>query len=69
MMATAAEIVPMLEDLYERLPETRRRTPFELSCYLWSLGYADDLLDEGEIGRAEKLALLRQAWPRRGAAA
>lgn len=59
----AAEIVPMLEDLYERLPETRWRTPFELSCYLWSLGYADELLDEAEIARAEQTARLR-LYPR-----
>lgn len=62
---TAAEIIPMLGDLYQRLPETRRRTPFELSCYLWSLGYTDDLADEAEIAAAAQVA--RTDWT--GAAA
>jgi hypothetical protein len=48
----ASAILPMLEDLYRRQPETRWRTPFELSCLLWSLGYADGLLPEEEIASA-----------------
>ncbi len=62
---TAVEIVPLLEDLFERLPETLRRTPFELSCYLWSLGYADELLDEAQIAEAERI--VRASWTGRAA--
>ncbi len=61
----AAQIVPLLDDLYGRLPETRRRTLFELSCYLWSLGYVDELLDEGEIAEAERI--VRTDWTGRAA--
>lgn len=59
----AVQLLAAVRDLYERLPETRRQTPFELSCYLWSLGYADTLLDEEEIARADETA--RQAYYRR----
>ena len=51
------QLLPMLEDLHRSLPETRWRTPFELSCLLWSLGYVDSLLPEEEISRAR--AVLR----------
>jgi hypothetical protein len=48
----ASSILPMLEDMYRRLPESWWRTPFDLSCLLWSLGYADGLLPEKEIASA-----------------
>ena len=51
------QLLPLLEDLQRRLPETRCRNPFELSCLLWSLGYSDALLSEAEI--TEALAVLR----------
>ncbi len=63
---TAADILPMLEDLYRRDPVTRRRSPFELQTLLWSLGYTDELLDEAEIARAEETA--RQRFYRRSVA-
>jgi hypothetical protein len=51
---TAADILPMLEDLYRRDPEYRHLQPWELQSLLWSLGYADELLDEEEIARADE---------------
>ncbi len=48
----AEEIAPMLRDLYRRSPETRHLAAWELQALLWSLGYADELLDEGEIAAA-----------------
>lgn len=61
---TAAEILPMLEDLYTRHPESRRLRPWELQTLLWSLGYSDELLDEEEIARADETARKR-FYPRR----
>ena len=52
---SASAILPMLEDLWRRQPETRWRTPFELSCLLWSLGYADGLLPEEEMASAASI--------------
>ncbi len=46
------EIAPMLRDLYRRRPEVRHLAAWELQTLLWSLGYADELLDEGEIAAA-----------------
>ncbi len=51
----AEEIAPMLRDLYRRLPETRHLQAWELQSLLWSLGYADELLDEGEIAAAAEV--------------
>ncbi len=44
----AGVIAPLLRDLYRRSPETRHLAAWELQALLWSLGYADELLDEGE---------------------
>ena len=63
---TAADILPMLEDLYTRYPESRRLLPWELQTLLWSLGYSDELLDEEEIARADETARKR-FYPRRSA--
>jgi len=57
----AAEILPLLRDLYSRLPETVCLEPWELQHILWSLGYCEDLLDEGQIGAAAEVA--RGDWP------
>ena len=45
-------ILPMLRDLYSKHPEARYREPYEHQSLLWSLGYADELLDEAEIAAA-----------------
>ncbi len=55
---TAEEIAPMLRDLYRRHPEARFLAAWELQPLLWSLGYADELLDEGEIAAA-----VAMVWP------
>jgi hypothetical protein len=57
----AAQLVPALRDLYSRLPETYHLQPWELQDVLFSLGYTDDLVDEGEIWAAVEIA--RGAYP------
>ncbi|MDP9488194.1 MAG: hypothetical protein M3Q49_20810 [Actinomycetota bacterium] len=54
----AEEIAPMLRDLYRRRPEARHLAAWELQTLLWCLGYADELLDEGEIAAA-----VAMVWP------
>jgi hypothetical protein len=50
------DVLPMLRELYSRRPETRDLEPWELQHILWSLGYSDELLDEGEIAAAVEVA-------------
>jgi hypothetical protein len=57
----AAQLLPALRDLYSRLPETYHLEPWELQHVLYSLGYADDLVDEAEIAAAVEVA--RNDWP------
>lgn len=52
----AAELLPMIRDLYSRMPETRHLLAWELQHTLWSLGYVDDLVDEGAIEAARDVA-------------
>jgi hypothetical protein len=52
----AAQLLPCLRDLYSRLPETYHLEPWELQHVLYSLGYADDLVDEAEIAAAVEVA-------------
>ncbi len=54
----AGVIAPMLRDLYRRHPEARFLAAWELQTLLWCLGYADELLDEGEIAAA-----VAMVWP------
>jgi hypothetical protein len=58
---SAAELVPCLRDLYSRLPEMYYRQPWELVHVLCSLGYTDELEDEGEIAAAAEVA--SRPWP------
>ncbi len=58
---SAGEILPMLRDLYSRLPDTYHLQPWELQHVLYSLGYTDDLADEAEIAAAVEVA--RGDWP------
>ncbi len=44
--------------LYRRHAEARFLAAWELQPLLWSLGYADELLDEGEIA-----ATVAMVWP------
>jgi hypothetical protein len=52
----SAEIVPLLRELFSRLPETRYREPYELQTLLWSLGCTDNLAPEAEIAAALEVA-------------
>ena len=52
----AAQLLPAIRDLYSRLPETYHLQPWELVHVLYSLGYVDDLADEGEIAAAVEVA-------------
>jgi hypothetical protein len=55
---TAWELLPLLRDLFSRSPQHRYLEPWELQHVLWSLGYVEDLADEGEIEAARVVALL-----------
>lgn len=61
----AAQLLPLLRELYSRRPEARLLAPWELQTLLWSLGYTDELADEHEIAAAAAVA--RTDWT--GAAA
>jgi hypothetical protein len=52
----AAELLPLLRDLYSKHPEMRTLEAWELQHVLWTLGYTDDLEDEGEIAAAVEVA-------------
>jgi hypothetical protein len=57
----SAQLLPAVRDLYSRLPETYDLEPWEPQHVLFSLGYVDDLADEGEIAAAVEVA--RTDWP------
>jgi hypothetical protein len=61
----AAQLLPLLRDLYSRLPEMRTLEPWEMQSALFVLSYTDELEDEGEIAAA--IAVARTDWT--GAAA
>jgi hypothetical protein len=48
----AAEVLPMLRELFSQRPEARCLEPWELQSLLFSLGYANGLLNEGDIAAA-----------------
>ena len=50
------DILPMLRHLYSKHPEYRHHEAWELAHVLFSLGYTDELLDEGEIQVAIEVA-------------
>ena len=52
----AVALLPLLRELYSRLPERRYLLPWELQTLLWSLGYTDELENEGEIATAAEIA-------------
>src|SRR5919112_701503 len=43
-----SEVLPILRDLFSRLPETRCLEAWELQSLLFSLGYTSGLVHEGE---------------------
>ena len=52
----AAQLLPAVRDLYSKHPEYLTLEPWELVSLLWSLGYTDELEDEGEIAAAVEVA-------------
>jgi hypothetical protein len=64
---SAAELLPLIRDLYSKHPEMLTLEPWELQSALFVLGYTDDLEHEAEIAAAVDVA--RQDYPQcRGAA-
>jgi hypothetical protein len=61
----APQLLPAIRDLYSRHPEYHHLEPWELIGLLWSLGYTDELADEGEIAAAAEVA--RTDWTGRAA--
>jgi hypothetical protein len=64
--ADSCEVLPMLRELFSRRPETRCLEPWELQSLLFSLRYANGLVNEGDIAAAIEVA--RTDWPAEGAA-
>jgi hypothetical protein len=62
---TATELLPLVRELFSRLPEMRTLEPWEMQSALFVLGYTDALEDEGEIAAAIKVA--RTDWSGRAA--
>jgi hypothetical protein len=56
----AAELLPLLRELFSRNPEYRDLEPWHLAWGLFALGYAATLEDEGEIAAAAEVA--RTDW-------
>jgi hypothetical protein len=52
----STHLVPAIRELYSRRPEFFHHEPWELQHVLFSLGYVDDLTDEGEIAAAVEVA-------------
>jgi hypothetical protein len=52
----SAQLLPAIRELYSRPPEYFLHEPWELVHVLFSLGYVDDLADEGEIAAAAEVA-------------
>jgi hypothetical protein len=57
----AAQLLPVLRDLYSRNLEYFHHEPWERAHVLFSLGYVDDLADEAQIAAAVEVA--RQDLP------
>ena len=52
----SARLLPAIREVYSRRPEYFHHEPWELQHVLFSLGYVDDLTDEGEIASAVEVA-------------
>jgi hypothetical protein len=57
----STQLLPAIRDLYSRHPEYFHHDPWELQHVLFSLGYVEDLVPEGEIAAAVEVA--RSDWP------
>jgi hypothetical protein len=53
---TAQQLLPAVRDVYSRYPEFRCLMAWEMQTVLWSLGYSDELEDEGAIAAAMDVA-------------
>jgi hypothetical protein len=60
IVAHEPDLLSLVRELYSRLPETRFREAWELQHLLFSLGYSDGLVPEGEITAAAEVA--RTDW-------
>jgi hypothetical protein len=49
---SATELLPIVRQLFSERPEYADHEAWELVHVLFSLGYVDELLDEGELGAA-----------------
>ncbi len=56
IIANELNLLADIRELYRRLPGTRDLEPWELQHVLWSLGYCEDLIPEGEIAAAIEVA-------------
>jgi hypothetical protein len=56
----SAQLLPVVRDLFSRLPEMRYLEPWELQSALFVLGYTDELESEVEIVAAAEAA--RTDW-------
>jgi hypothetical protein len=63
----AWDLLPHVRDIYSRIPEFYHLQAWELQHVLFTLGYVDDLADEGEIEAAIEVA--REDYPQWGSAA
>jgi hypothetical protein len=50
------EVLPMVRELFSRRPEARCLEAWELQSLLFSLGYTNGLLNEGDIASALEVA-------------
>jgi hypothetical protein len=57
---SAWQLIPTIRELYSRRPEYLDHEAWELVHILFSLGYVEDLADEGEIAAAVGVA--RTDW-------
>jgi hypothetical protein len=62
---TSTELLPLVWELFSRHPEYRHHAAWELQTLLWTLGYTDELENEGEIAAAVEVA--RTDWAGRAA--
>ncbi len=52
----SVQLLPAIRDLYSKHPEYFHHDPWELQHVLFSLGYVEDLVPEGEIAAAVEVA-------------
>jgi hypothetical protein len=57
----STQLLPAIRDRYSRHPEYFHHDPWELQHVLFSLGYVEDLVPEGEIAAAVEVA--RRDYP------